>query len=86
MAEKLTKSLIDSLPLVETGQVTVMDTITPGFGIRVGAKSKTFIVVKRLPHKTPQRVTLGRYGALTVETARKAAIEALGKLSGGVDC
>lgn len=85
MAEKLTKSLIDSLPLVETGQVTVMDTLTPGFGIRVGAKSKTFIVVKRLPHKTPQRVTLGRYGALTVETARKAAIEALGKLSGGVD-
>lgn len=85
MAEKLTKALIDNMPLVETGQVTVMDTATPGFGIRVGATSKTFIVVKRLPHRTPQRITLGRYGALTVDTARKLAIEALAKLSGGVD-
>lgn len=85
MPEKLTKTLIDNIPLTSEGQITVMDTTTPGFGIRVGAKSKTFIVVKRLPRMAPQRVTLGRYGTLTVETARKLAIEALAKLSGGVD-
>lgn len=85
MPEKLTKTLIDNIPLTSEGQITVMDTTTPGFGIRVGSKSKTFIVMKRLPRQAPQRVTLGRYGTLTVETARKLAIEALAKLSSGVD-
>lgn len=85
MTEKLTKALIDSTPFSTTGQYTLMDSQTPGFGLRVGAQSKTFIVVKRLPHKAPQRVTLGKYGALTVDTARKLAIEALAKLSGGTD-
>lgn len=86
MAEKLTKALIDSLPLSTDGsQTTVMDTVTPGFGIRVGSSSKTFIVVKRMPHGTPKRVTLGKYGALTLDTARKMALDSLAQLSKGLN-
>ena len=86
MSEKLTKSLIDSMPLSTNGkQETVMDTVTSGFGIRVGSQSKTFIVIKRLPHSTPKRVTLGKYGALTLEAARKMAQDSLASLSSGVN-
>ena len=86
MAEKLTKNLIDNLPLSTDGkQITVMDTITPGFGIRVGSQSKTFIVVKRLPHGTPKRITIGKYGSLTLEAARKIAQDSIAQLAHGVD-
>ncbi|MGJ7553426.1 tyrosine-type recombinase/integrase [Variovorax sp. RB3P1] len=86
MKAKLTKSLIDDLKLSTDGkQETVMDTVTPGFGIRVGSQSKVFIVMKRIPHSTPKRVTLGKYGALTLEAARKMAQDTLASLSHGVD-
>ena len=84
MAQKLTKALVESLPFSTDGnQATVMDTTTPGFGIRIGSQSKTFIVVKRTPHGTPKRVTLGKYGPLTVEAARRMAMEVLSQLTQG---
>ena len=83
---KLTKAMIDALPLASNGkQVSVMDTELKGFGLRIGATSKTFIVYKRLPHGAPQRVSLGKYGALTVDQARKKAQEHLSALVQGVD-
>ena len=83
---KLTKAIIDALPLASDGkQQTVMDTDLKGFGLRIGATSKTFIVYKRLPHGAPQRVTLGKYGHLTVDQARKKAQEQLSALVQGVD-
>ena len=87
MSEKLTKSFIDSLNLATDGlQKTYMDTVTPGFGIRIGKTSKTFIVFKRLPGAgTPKRIVLGKYGSLSVETARKMAFGALAKLANGID-
>lgn len=83
---KLTKAIIDALPLAsDSKQQTVMDTELKGFGLRIGATSKTFIVYKRLPHGAPQRVTLGKYGHLTVDQARKKAQEQLSALVQGVD-
>lgn len=84
--EKFTKSYIDGLELAKDGkQETYMDTVTPGFGIRVGSLSKTFIVMKRLPNGDPKRVTLGKYGALTLEAARKQAQDTLATIYKGVD-
>ncbi|VTU34329.1 integrase family protein [Variovorax sp. RA8] len=86
MAEKLTLELIKKLPLSTDGkQSIVMDTVTPGFGIRVGSQSKTFIVVKRMPHGTPKKVTLGKFGSLTLEAARKLAQDFISQLAHGVD-
>lgn len=85
-AQKLTKTLIDELkPATDGKQYIVMDTATPGFGIRVGSQSKTFLVVKRIPHGTPKKITLGKYGSLTLEAARKLALETMAQLAHGVD-
>ncbi len=51
-------------------QVTYWDAGMPNFGVRVGARSKTFVV---LVGEDRQRVTLGRYGDVSLADARKAA-------------
>lgn len=43
MAYKLTKSLIDSIPYPETGQVFYRDAELKGFGLRVGTGSKVYV-------------------------------------------
>ncbi|WCM23136.1 integrase family protein [Paraburkholderia bryophila] len=86
MKKKLTKSEIDKLPFAEHGkQTTIHDTTLPGFALRIGATSKTFIVYKRVARGAPKRVTLGKYGHLTVDQARAMAQKALAELSGGID-
>lgn len=73
----LTKRNIDRLPFTESGQVIYWDTDLPGFGLLVGKRSKTFLV--QVDVKDPTRTkgfrtvkkTLGRYGDLTPEQARK---------------
>lgn len=82
---KLTKAVIDALPQIAGKQYIVSDTELKGFAVRVGATSKTFIAYKRIPNGAPQKVTLGKYGALTVEQARKLAQEKLSQLVHGVD-
>lgn len=82
---KLTKSEIDRLPFSPDKQKTVHDTQLPGFAIRIGAASKTFIVYKRTPYGVPKRVTLGRYGHLTVDQARSLAQQELAKIAQGID-
>lgn len=48
--------------------------------------TKTFRVYKKIVgQKTPVTVTLGKYPALSIENARKQALDALSELSGGVN-
>ncbi|MFZ6726417.1 tyrosine-type recombinase/integrase [Undibacterium sp. MH2W] len=82
---KLTKSEIDRLPFSPDKQKTVHDTQLPGFAIRIGSASKTFIVYKRTPYGVPKRVTIGRYGHLTVDQARVLAQQELAKIAQGID-
>ncbi len=86
-AERLTKDLVDSLPKRVTDYVAWCGDL-PGFGCRVrptGAKS--FIALYRVGGRnTPVRkVTLGAYGKLTVDEARKAARKVLAKAELGDD-
>jgi len=81
---KLTKRSIDSLPLPETGQVLYWDEELPGYGLRVTKGAKTFIVQRRVAGKSV-RVTLGQYGPLTPDQARKLAVRNLGDLVQGVN-
>jgi hypothetical protein len=39
-------------------QATYWDALLPGFGVRVGSRSKTFVLMQG---KTRKRITLGRY-------------------------
>lgn len=74
---KFTKSELDKIQYPAAGQIDYFDTATPGLGLRVGTRSKTFFVktdVKDASNKTGYRTvrkTLGRYGDITLEQARR---------------
>ena len=66
----------------------VMDTVVPGFGVRVSASGRrTFVLVTRFPRhpKHPTRRALGEYGELTLEKARTKARDWLDLIHKGVD-
>jgi integrase len=69
---KLTKRLIDATPCPAKGQVFLRDDELSGFALRLTPGRKTFIIEKRL-HTRLHRVTIGAYGAYTVEQARQKA-------------
>lgn len=82
---KLTKSVVDRIEPPASGQAFYRDDVLVGFGLRVTAGGvKSFVVEKRIGGKV-RRKTLGRYGALTVEQARREAQKFLGQVAQGVD-
>lgn len=54
--------------------VTYWDTTTPGFGIRVGKRSKTWTVMRG---RNRERVSIGQHGCLSLSDARKEAMRIL---------
>jgi integrase len=82
---KLTKTSVEAVRPPSGGQVVVWDTVLPGFGIRVSqGGAKTFILQKRVNGKLVKR-SLGRFGQVTAERARKDAVEMSGMMARGVD-
>ena len=69
------KERLAALPTPEAGKrVTYHDTKIQGLQLRVSATGiKTFSVYRRMKGGQPERVTLGRFPAMTVEQARKQA-------------
>jgi len=65
----------------------LMDTMIPGFGIRVTDKgAKTFVLLTRYPGSdNPTRRALGEYPALTLHGAREKAIQWRKQIKQGVD-
>ena len=78
-AKTLTDKTIQNLKApAGKAQAEVYDRLVPGFGIRVGAKTKTFFLfvrVLRLGAWKPVRIKLGRYPALPLTDARNLARE-----------
>lgn len=83
---RITKSTVDKIePPKDRDQAFYRDHQLKGFAVRVTASGvKSFIVEKLINYKV-RRITLGRYGELTVEQARKEAQKLLGKIATGVD-
>ncbi len=82
----LTKRSVDALKYDPQGKPIAWDSTVPGFGCRVFESGvKSFIVDYRDSHGRKKRLTLGRYGTLTTEEARKRARIALNKVSDGAD-
>ena len=81
---RLTKQLIDENPFPATGQVFVRDTELRGFALRVTLGRKSFILEKRIRGRM-RRLTLGPYGPLTLDQARKLAATHVGAIAQGAD-
>ncbi len=81
---KLTKSVVESLPLTTSGQTFYRDSELKGFGLRVGSSLKVYIVESKLNGKTV-RATIGRHGVFTSEQARNEARQKLGMIAKGIN-
>ncbi|MCG8054653.1 MAG: integrase family protein [Candidatus Thiodiazotropha endolucinida] len=83
---KLTKTIVDRAAIPsDKKQVFIRDAALPGFGLRITDKgTKSFIVEKRVAGRV-RRQTLGRFGPLTVEQARREAQKQLGKIAMRID-
>lgn len=81
---KLTKSVVESLPFMSSGQAFYRDSELKGFGLRVGSSLKVYIVESKLNGKTV-RATIGRHGVFTSEQARNEARQKLGMIAKGIN-
>lgn len=81
---KITKRLVDSLrPKDEV--YSVWDHEVPGFGVRVMTTGRKSFVLKYSINRMQRWITLGRYGDLTVDEARKLAQTRRGEVAKGLD-
>ncbi|MBT7942618.1 MAG: tyrosine-type recombinase/integrase, partial [Alphaproteobacteria bacterium] len=75
---------VDGLPRPEMGQQLYTDTLLTGFGVLVGAKSKTYVAQRDVAGRTI-RVTIGRHGVFAAERARKEAQQLIARMAAGED-
>lgn len=83
--KKLTKSSVEQEACRDGRAYFVWDTEQPGFGLRVGRSTKSFVVQRDLPGGRSRRVTIGRYPAWSVPEARKEARALIVQFDRGVD-
>lgn len=81
---KLTKRMIDGLA-AGTQVYTAWDQEVPGFGVRVMTSGQKSFVLKFTIHRQQRWITLGRFGDLTLEEARKLALSRRGDAAKGID-
>ncbi len=83
---RLIKSVIDKLePMLGKDQSFFRDETLKGFALRITSSGvKSFIVETRINGKV-KRITLGKYGNITAEGARKQAKSLLGSVARGDD-
>ena len=87
-AETITigKESVEALPLPESGERYVWDTVCPQLGVRVRPGGKAYVVqMWDGARGRSVRVTLGKVEKLTPEQARKRARELVADVSNGID-
>jgi len=83
--QKLTKKLLDSAK-AQNKETVLWDDILAGFGVRVKLSGvKSFCVQYRNAQGRSRRLTIGRYGRLTLAQARAKARQILAEVDQGVD-
>ena len=68
---------------VEAKDAVFWDRELPGFGLRVRASGRKYYVVQFRANGRLRRMTLGRHGAVTPETARRRAMALISEAKGG---
>jgi integrase len=83
---KLTKRTLDSVKPKPTHDVFLWDDEVPGFGLRIKSSGvRSFIVQYRNGSGVSRRMTLGKFGVLTPDEARKMAKHTLAEVARGAD-
>ena len=83
--KKLTKTLVDKLEVNADQPYFVWDSALTGFAVKVlPTGRKVFVFQGRLMRKAV-KITIGKYGALTLEEARKKAKQHAADLSNNID-
>lgn len=86
MKAHLTKRFVDGLKADATGaRIKVYDDTLAGFGLSVQPTGKKSFFVEYGPSTARKRMSLGAYGALTVEAARELATQRLAAIAQGAD-
>ncbi len=81
----INKDNVENLIPPKSGYEIHWDKRLPGFGVRITSNgAKSFILQKRI-HGKEKRITIGRFGELTAEQARKEAVKLAGQIAAGVD-
>jgi integrase len=81
-----TKKFLDSLTTDPGKRLVVRDDKVAGLQLRVtGRGVKTFSIYRRMKAGGPERITLGRYPTMTIETARKRAASINNVIEGGAN-
>ena len=83
-APKLTKRTVDALA-VSGKDAVFWDRDLKGFGIRVHPSGRKVFVVQTRGPNGPKRVTLGRYGKLVPDEARKRAAGVIDRIKRGLE-
>ena len=73
MRRQFTELSIKSFPFAEGPQYDVWDANLPRFGLRIGKRTKTFVL-----NAGKRRITLGRYGVISLKEARDEAKRRIG--------
>lgn len=81
---RFNKTRIEKLPFPKNGQIFYLDTVLPGFGLRVGKTKKAFYVEKKINTKST-RVTIGTYPQIFPDQARIKAQELLSQMTLGIN-
>lgn len=81
---RLTKRLIENAAFPTQGQAFLRDDLLRGFGVRLTPGSKSFFIEK-LIHGQVRRLTLGRFGEMTLDEARANAKKRMVEIDEGRD-
>ena len=81
---KITKRMVDQLKS-DGADTFYWDADLPGFGVRVRGSGRKYYVVQYRTDGRVRRITLGRHGAVSAETARRRAMAAISEAKGGGD-
>ncbi len=81
---KITKRMVDQIK-ADGADKFYWDDDLPGFGVRVRGSGRKYYVVQYRADGRVRRITLGRHGAVSTETARRRAMAAISEAKGGGD-
>lgn len=82
---KLTKKLIDAAMPPAQGQAFLRDESLKGFAVRITSGGSKSFVLEKIIHGRFTRLSLGRYGELTLEQARALALKRMVEIREGRD-